>query len=116
MSNNNISEIPENRLYQFDEYHYVFRTKMNSSRGGNYSIGKPLDITEVYEDDGTFLNCIASGRLSQNPYTSSNDFSIFDYDQDTMYTFGVTMLKEAGKEELIKLRNNISQMYNKRNK
>ena len=115
MNNNSVSTIPENHLFQFDDNKYVWRIKLNSTRGGNYPAREPFVFTEVYEKGLDRLNCIASGLLREN--ISRGEFSVFDYDQDTNYTFGITMpLKEAGRNELMMLRENISQVYNSRSK
>ena len=110
-----ISDIPENQLFQFDYNKYVWRIKLNSTRAGNYPSKNPFVFTEVYEKGDGVLNCIASGLLRENIYRK--EFSIFDYDQDTNCIFGVTIpLKEAGKEILLMLRENISQINNSRSK
>ena len=115
MNNKCVSEIPENRLFQFDENKYVWKVKLNSTREGNYPSNQPFVFTEVYEKGIGVLNCIASGLLREN--VAREEFSIFDYDKDTNYTFGITMpLKEADKDVLLMLRDNISQVYNSRSK
>ena len=110
-----VSEIPEYSLFQFDENKYVWKIKMNSTREGNYPSNQPFVFTEVYEKGIGVLNCIASGLLREN--AAREEFSIFDYDKDTNFTFGISMpLKEADKDVLLMLKDNISQVKEKRSK
>ena len=118
MENVTVYNMPENRLYQFDSDKYVWKTKLNSTRGGNYPAREPMSVTEVYQKEDNFFRCVASGRLFNNKYTITDyEFTIFDYDVDTSLTFGIKMpLKEADKETYKMLRDNITSIKETRTK
>ena len=117
MSYKSVFDIPENQLFQFDKYYYVWKIKMHSTRGGRHSFDKALDIAEVYEIYNDMVTCVASGRLVENKNSSfNNEFSIFDYDQDTNYTFHIAnRLKEADKSELLLVRDSVLEYKKKSN-
>ena len=118
MSKGIISNLPYNRLYRFDEYYYVWKIKLHSTREGNYSTGELADTIEVYEIYNNMIHRVASGRLVSEEVTAKvNDFTIFDYDQDNSYTFGISKpIKEASATEYRLLKDNIALTYNKNNK
>ncbi len=113
----NVSNMPMNKLYKFDNNSYVWSVMLKETRGGNYPSNEPSKFTEVYRIDGTgSLVRVASGRLVDNPSINDFDhrFSIFDYDADCDYSFFVEMpLQEANLDELYKLRDAIATNYNR---
>ena len=114
----NVSNMPLGKLYKFDDNRYVIKLKLTETRGGNYPSNEPHVFTEVYQIDGMgFMERIVSGNLINNRsvFDFDKNFAIFDYDQDTSYSFGVTEFKEASLEELYKLRAAVEREYNRRN-
>ncbi len=111
----NVYNIPSNVLYQFDANRYVWNVSLPKTKEGNYNGSG--EYTEVYEKNNRSFNKIVSGRLIKNPYTMKEDeFSIFDYDQDTMYSYKQNMpLKEANLDDMYMFRECINQM-NRRKK
>ena len=107
----NVSNMPENVLYKFDNDRYVIAFRLNETRNGAYHFDEPTRITEVYTILGNgLMDRIASGRLVDNPsvFNYNEKFAINDYERDDMITFGVTMpLQQAGVEEFKKLREKI---------
>ena len=117
MSYKNVSDIPKYDLFQFDEYYYVWKIELHSTRKGKYPAKEVMDITEVYEIYNNMVICVASGRLIENKNSNTNNkISIFDYDQNTIYTFDITKpLKKASTDTLLLLRESISEEYNRNN-
>lgn len=111
----NVYNIPNNILYQFDENRYVWNVSLPKTREGNYE--GSMEYTEVYEKNNGLFNIVVSGRLINNPNTMKEDeFSIFDYDQDTRYSFKQNMpLREANLDDMYLFRECINRM-NKKNK
>lgn len=104
----NVSNMPMDKLYKFADNSYVWSTMLYETRNGNYKNDKPSKYTEVFRIDGNgLLSRVASGRLVDNP--SINDyehrFAIFDYDNDTTYSFFVeTPFREANLDELYEIK------------
>ena len=114
----NVSNMPMNKLFKFGENSYVWSVMLNETRDGNYHNSEKRKYTEVYRIDANGnLVRIASGSLIDNPSINDYDnrFSIFDYDQDSGYSFFVEQpFKEANLDDLYKLRDSIAKSYNGR--
>ena len=107
-----VYNMPDNMLYEFDKNKYVWTVKLPATRSGNYPSKEYVPFTEVYEKNGEMFNLVASGRLINNPYTvKEGEFDIFDYDNDTRYSFKQTKpLERASLDDMYQLRDCISRM------
>ncbi len=111
----NVSNMPLNTLYRFDDNRYVWTVELNETRAGNYKSKEPIKLTEVYVVDGSgLMSRLVSGRLNVNPAINdfNHRFSIFDYDKDTEYSFMIKgPFREAKLDEVYKLRDIIEREY-----
>ena len=115
----NVSNMPMDKLYKFNDNSFVWSTMLSETRGGYFKQEKPSKFTEVYKIDETgFMKRVASGRLVDNPAINDFDhrFSIYDYDNDMDFSFFVKTFEEADLEDLYKMRDSIDKSYSNRNK
>ena len=89
----NVSNLPLNRLYQFDNNHYICSMMLDETRRHKYQLDKPKRFTEVYRfsDDG--IEILASGEVVDNSklYNFDRNFAIFDFDRNDTIDFNITM-------------------------
>ena len=111
----NVTNIPQNRAYEYDEDHYILKTMKTETNDGNYS-GDEIELTEVYSRDGIGnIHCDWSGRLVTNPSVygpdgldEHNRFTIFSYDLDCDASFMQTQsleFKPDVTEEIVDMNN-----------
>ncbi len=116
----NVSNMPINTLYKFDDNKYVMALMLKETREGGYPSNKASRFTEVYQiDDTGFISRIASGKLIDNPsvYDFDKLFAIKDMDMDTIMSFAVTKpLKEVNLNELYQVKEAISKSNSIKNK
>ena len=111
----NVSNMPINTLYKFDDNRYVIKLMLKETRDGNYPSNEASEFTEVYEKntDGYMYRKV-SGILVDNPdvFDFNKQFAIYDPDNDMQITFEVKEFNEHV-EELSEVRQAIEREYNR---
>lgn len=108
----NVSNMPLNTLYKFDDNRYVISFMLDATRNHSYPLNKPKRFTEVYQVDANgVMTRVVSGDLINKPdvYDFDKMFSIKDCDMDQIFSFKINKpFHEVELNELYKLRDAVN--------
>ena len=109
----NVSNLPFDKVYQFDTNKYIRTVIIGGERDGFVARKVITDVFELNNDGNKHF--LASGKVVKNEYNDySKGFIIKDIDNDEMIAFRIMMpLREVSYEELGAIKEEINQNKSK---